>query len=181
MAKNWKEIQSLIANMPRKDVENLLLKAMRKHETFYQYVWVNYFDKADGANDLYEQYLSEINGLMIKGYRGASEELRTANMLDACRKHIDNFCKASDSKERALQLALYVLENPITNYPGFASTCFTKYDYSYFMLFKKAKTHFFSLHPDIQHEYRSRLQTILTKLKRHSSHLDYVYELNDEI
>jgi hypothetical protein len=76
---------------------------------------------------------------------------------------------------------LYVLENPITNYPGFASTCFTKYDYSYFMLFKKAKTHFFSLHPDIQHEYRSRLQTILTKLKRHSSHLDYVYELNDEI
>lgn len=181
MAKNWKNIQADIAQIPRKDLENLLIKAMRNHETFYQYVWVNHLDKDFGTNDLFNQYLGEINALLIKGYRGASEELRAANMIDACRKHLDNFSKVSEDKEKALALALHVLENPITNYSGFSGTCFTKFDYAYFLLFRKAKTLFYSLHPDIQHEYRNRMQTLLSQLKKFSRHLNAVYELKDEI
>jgi hypothetical protein len=176
MAKNWKAIQAEIAKMARKDLENLLVKAMRSHETFFQYVWVNHLDKEYGTNDLFDQYLGEMNVLLAKGYRGASEELRAANMIDTCRKHLDNFSKVSGDKEKALVLALHVLESPITNFKNFAGTCFTKYDYAYFLLFGKAKTLFYSMHTDIQHEYRNRMQTLLNQLKKSSRHLNQVYD-----
>ncbi len=88
MDKSWKEIQAEIAVMPRKQVENLLVKAMRESDSFYQYVWVNHLDKEEGEAKLYDQYVAEINGLLKKGYRGASEELRAANMLAALKKRL---------------------------------------------------------------------------------------------
>jgi hypothetical protein len=53
MRKNWKEIQVAIATLPRKDIEALLVKAIRESSTFYQYVWVNHLDKEAGEEQLY--------------------------------------------------------------------------------------------------------------------------------
>jgi hypothetical protein len=179
--KNWKEIQARVAAMPRRQVENLLVKAMRESDSFYQYVWVNYIDKEAGEAKLYDQYVAEINGLLKKGYRGASEELRAANMLAACKKKVDDFSKVCPAKDKAVELGLYVAGHENTNYPNYAGTCFTKFDYEYFMLFKKIKSLYKSLHADIQYEYEERLQSILTQLKTHSRHLDYVNDLPDKL
>jgi hypothetical protein len=179
--KNWKDIQKIISDMPRKEVEGLLVKAMRESDSFYQYVWVNHLDKEAGEAQLFEQYDAEIEGLMYKGYRGASEELRAANMLAACRKKVDDFSKICRAKDRAVELGLWVAEHPETNYEVLSGTCFTKYDHEYYMLFKKIRSLYLTLHPDIQHEYTERLQNMLTLLKRHSRHLDYVYHLPDQL
>jgi hypothetical protein len=181
MRKSWKEIQVAIANMPRKDIEALLVKAMRESSTFYQYVWVNHLDKEAGEEQLYEQYKTEIQGLLSKGYRGSSAELRAANMLAACRNKLDAFGKVCQSKDKAVELGLYIATHPFINYPDYSGTCFTKYDYEYYMLFKKIRSLYQTLHPDIQHEYKEKLQTILTKLKKYSRHLDYVYDLPERL
>jgi hypothetical protein len=181
MPKNWKDIQARVAKLPRKELEGLLLMAMKKHADVFEYVWINYLDKEYGRQDLYEQYLADINGLLAKGYRGRSDELRAAASIDACKKHLDNFTKAGAEKDKALDLALFVLEHSAVGYPDMAGTCFTRYDYAYYMLFKRAKSLYYGLHSDLQLDYRSRLQAILSKLKRHSSHLNYVYDLEETI
>jgi hypothetical protein len=181
MRKSWKEIQVALANMPRKDIEALLVKAMRESNTFYQYVWVNHLDKEAGEEQLYEQYKTEIQGLLSKAYRGASPEMRAANMLSACRNKLDAFGKVCRSKDKAVELGLYIATHPFTNYTEYSGTCFTKYDYEYYMLFKKIKSFYQTLHPDIQHEYTEQLQNILNNLKKFSRHLDYVYNLPERL
>ena len=94
--------------------------------------------------------------------------LRPANMIDTRRKHLDAFRKISDSKERLPALRLHISEHPTVNYSEFSGTCFTKYDYTYYMLFIKTKTLYHSLHPDIQFEYSKRLQAVLILLKKYS-------------
>lgn len=170
-----------MAKFPRKELEGLLTLAMRKHDDIFEYVWINYLDKEYGRLDLYEQYLGDINGLLAKGYRGRSDQLRVAARIDACKKHLENFIKAGAEKDKALDLTLFVLEHAAVGYPDMSGTCFTKYDYAYYMLFKKAKSLFYGLHSDLQLDYRARLQAILSKLKRHSSHLNYVYDLAETI
>ncbi|TAD94360.1 MAG: hypothetical protein EAY75_00125 [Bacteroidetes bacterium] len=181
MGKSFKEIQAALATMRRKDVENLLIKAMRDSDSFYQYVWVNHLDKEAGEAQVFEQYKAEIKALLKKGYRGASLELRAANMIAACKKKLDAFIKVCKAKDKAVELGLYVAEHPATDYEGHSGTCYTKYDFEYYMLFKKIRSLYQALHHDIQYEYTERLQKMLTQLKKHFRHLDYVYDLPDEL
>ncbi len=181
MEKDWKAIQKQITSLSKGDLEKLVLKGMRSNKAYFEFVWVNYLDKEFGEEDFLSKGKSEVENLLLKSYRGRCDELRRAAAIDSCKKRIEELNKVARQKDKILELTLFVLEHNLVEYPDLAGTCFTKYDYAYYLLFKKGKTIFYSLHEDIQHEFRDRLQKILSQLKRHSSHLDYVYDLPDKI
>jgi hypothetical protein len=181
MEKDWKAIQKQVSSLSKVDLEKLVLKGMRNNKTYFEFVWVNYLDKEFGEEDLLEKGKGELENLLLKSYRGRCDELRRAAAIDSCKKRIEELYKVARQKDKILELTLYVLENSLAEYPKLAGTCFTRYDYAYYLLFKKGKSIFYSLHEEIQHEFRGRLQKILLQLKKHSSHMDYVYDLPDEV
>lgn len=107
-------VKEAISQLSKKELEKLVLKAAQKNKEFYDFLLVNYIDKEDGCQALFEDAKGDLESLFRKSYRGFSEELRIANMLSACNKRISSFEKVCKDKHYVLQLAMYVLEIPFS-------------------------------------------------------------------
>ena len=89
MARISSQLKEEITKLSKKDLEKLILKAATMHQTFQDYLLVNHIDLVHGKKELFYIAKSDLNNLMVKNYKGFSEELRMANMLAACNKRIN--------------------------------------------------------------------------------------------
>ncbi len=76
-----RETKEEIANLSHAELLQIVLKMAAREKSVMDYVMVNYIDKEMGEEVLYEEAIADLNALMIKGYRGFSEQLQWANML----------------------------------------------------------------------------------------------------
>ncbi len=167
-----------ISSLSKADLEKLVIKAATINKQFYDYLTINYTNKENGENDLFEEAKRDLEFLFRKSYKGFSEELQLANMLAACNKRINEFGKVCKDKSFELELILFVLEIPFSVSPNHFTTCFTRYNYQVYLLVKKAITLLtVKLHEDYRIEYAAKLNVYLAILYSTSSHLDYIYVL----
>ena len=182
MPKITTQFKEAIAEIPKKELEKLLLKIAAKDKQFHNFVVVNFVNKESGEKDLFDQAVSDIEKLMFKGYKGISDELKMANMLAACNKRIDEFGKFCKDNTLLLDLVMIVLKKPFSLPTRMFETCFTNYNYRVFLLLKKAITILETkLHEDYRIQYVPTLNAYLEVFHRTSSHLDYVYVMQHKI
>lgn len=171
-----------ISSLTKADLEKLVIKAATINKQFYDYLTINYTNKENGENDLFEEAKRDLEFLFRKSYKGFSEELQLANMLAACNKRMNEFGKVCKDKSLEIELILFVLEIPFSISPNHFSTCFTRYDYQVYLLVKKSITLLTNkLHEDYRVEYTPKINEYLAFLHKTSNHLDYIYLLPETI
>ncbi len=182
MAKVAPIITAQIGNLDKKELEKLVLKAAAKDKSFHDHLLVNYFDKSDGEQDLFEQAKEDLDKLFQKKYKGYAEELQLANMLGECAKRITAFSKICKNKNLEADLIMYVLKIPFSKPGNWFGTCFTAFNFKVVTLLKRAITLVQSkMHEDFKIQYLPKINDYLDKLHRYSSHLDYVYSMPKKI
>jgi len=171
-------LEEAIKSLSPAELQKILLKVVRKEKYWAGYILVNYVDRKEGEQELYEKALSDINGLYGKSYKGFSRELKTANLLAACGRRINEFDRVCKSKQLVLDLLMVVLADPFAGHPKDFGTCFTAFNHKVHMLLKKAVTIYQTkIHDDYKIEYRDRLNGYLDFMHKHSNHLDYVHTM----
>lgn len=182
MPKIGASLKAEINQLSKQDLIKLVIKAATGSKTFYDHLIVNYIDKVNGEQDMFERAKQDLLLLTNKSYRGFSDELRMANMLDACNKRITEFAKVCKDKSLEMELILYALEIPFSMSTNYFTTCFTKYNYQVYLLVKKAITLLKTkLHEDYGIQYKPKLNEYLAILHRTSKHLDYIYAMPESI
>ncbi len=182
MSKIASILSSQIGNLSKKELEKLVLKAASKDKSFHDYLVVNYFDKTDGEQELYEQAREDLEKLFRKNYKGYAEEQRLAGMLGACAKRITEFSKNCKNKNLEADLLMQVLEIPFSISSNSFTTCFTAYNYKVVSILKRVITLIETkMHEDYKIQYQSKINEYLIILHQTSSHLDYVYSLPKNI
>jgi len=182
MAKIETHIKERIAEIPKKDLEKLVIKAASMNKQFYDFLLLNHIDKEFGEEDLFEQAKADLKSLMNKNYKGYSFELKMGNMISACNKRINDFDKVSKDKSKVLELILIVLDVSFSVDDDSLSTCFTQFNYRLSLLLKKAITIVQKkMHEDYHIQYSPTLNGYLQRLHNTCNYLDYIYDLPESI
>lgn len=171
-----------IKSLSKKDLENLVIRFASKHKEIHDFLIAKYFDKKFGENDLFEEAKNGIQFLFTKNYKGFSEELQLANMIEACVKRINEFDKLCKKKNLCADLLMTVLDE-VFSYPAdLFGTCFTKYDYKVALVLKRLITLVTTkLHSDYQIEYREKINRYLGILHQNSDHVDFIYNMPESV
>ncbi len=174
-------VKEVVSQLSKSELAKLVLKAAQKNKEFHDFLLVNYTNKEDGGQRLFEEAKADLDKLLTKSYRGFSEELRIANMLSTCHKRINHFEKVCKDKEQVLQLLMYLLEIPFSLNTNMFCTCFTAYNHKVFLLIRKSISLLNKVHEDFRIEYTPKINQYLEVLHRTSRHLDYVYSMPKSI
>ncbi|OFX20537.1 MAG: hypothetical protein A2033_01075 [Bacteroidetes bacterium GWA2_31_9] len=182
MPKLNEDIKQKIKQLPKPELEKLVLKIASKNKEFYDYIYVTYIDQKTGEYDLFEAAKNDINLLFMKRYKGFSEELQMANMISACVKRINEFSKICKKKNLEADLLLYVLDDVFSVSSKMFGTCFTAFDNRVGLLLKRLITLVTKkLHPDFIVNYTEKINIYLTQLHSTSDHNDVIYNMPEFI
>jgi hypothetical protein len=178
MPKITEEFKAAIKRLPVEDLQIAILKFARKDQTFYDFLNLQYINKNEAEEKLFEETISftylEIDML---GGRGAIQR-RIKSAMDRCIKQINHYVKVSKNKKREADLLLFLLDLVTRQYSGELGTCLSTFDSKlalttnrlYNLVTKK-------LHPDYFIEYEEKLNEFLQLLHKQSNHLDYVFDM----
>lgn len=173
-----KEEKDQIRSLDGKSLQDIVMKLMSKDKFAYDFVIANYLNKQEGEKDLFKQAKEDLNILMLRSYRGFSEQLQMANKLTACLKRIDEFTKVSKNKVMEADLLMHVLKDPLGMPVDMFGTCFTQYDTKAAMLVKRLVTIVTKhLHEDYLMDYRDTVNRYLNVLHQHAGHIDAVHKM----
>jgi len=172
------DLKQEIKALSKPDLEKLVTKAASISKEFSEYLLINYINKSDGEQQIFEQAKNDLEILTRKSYKGISAELKLANMFAACNKRITEFGKVCKDKSLELDLIMFVLQIPFSTSTASFGTCFTRYNQQVYLLIKKATTLLTTkLHPDYNIQYAPILNEYLNTLHKTSGHLDYIDKL----
>src|SRR3954451_10659949 len=110
MPKLEAEFKKQIKSLSKGDLEDLVMRFASKHKEIHDFLIVNYFDKQFGEEDLFNDAKNDIQLLFTKNYKGFSEELQLANMIESCVKRINEFDKLCKKKNLCADLLMMVLD-----------------------------------------------------------------------
>lgn len=172
------EVKEQIKQLSHADLQQIVLKVVAKEKSVYDFILVNYLDKASGEQELFEKTKDDLNALFFKNYKGYSEELRLANMLAACIKRINEFTKVSKNKVMEADMLVYLLEEAFSFPDDLFGTCFTQFDTKVAQIVKRLITLVTKkLHEDYRIEYTEKINNYLQMLHRTSNHIDTIYSM----
>lgn len=169
-----------IKQLSHKELLQIVLKLTAKDKVTLDFIRVKYLDQESGEQALLEEKKEEINQLFYKSYKGFIKELQVANIITACNKSIREFTTISKNKVLEADLIIYVLDE-VFSYHLFG-TCFTKLDFKAAQLVKKLITIVTTkLHEDYLADYQLKINSYLNTLHATANHIDFIYELPEEI
>jgi hypothetical protein len=176
------EFKEQIKGLTTVELQQIVLKLAAKDKVSYDFILVNYLDKDGGEQELFDEAINDLNMLFMKGYRGYSVQIRMANMLQACTKRIDEFCKVSNNKKLEADLLMYVLKEPFSLPVISFGTCFSQFDHKVAQLVRRLITIVTKkLHEDYKMDYNEKINQYLLVLHARSRHNDLVYKMPREI
>src|SRR6266487_3682232 len=108
------ELKKQIQSLSKADLEKIVIRLAAKHKEVHDFLIVNYLDTRFGEKDLFEQAKDDIEMLFSKNYKGYSEELKLAAMIEACVKRINQFQVICKNKNLEADLILMVLDEVFT-------------------------------------------------------------------
>lgn len=177
-----KDEKERIRELPKKELENIVIKLASKDKLNYDFIQITYLNSESGEKELFEEAKDDIYILTFKGYKGFSEQLRMKNMLAACIKRLNEFTKISKNKSYEAELLIYILNEAFSKPPTFFGTCFTAFDSKVGSILKRliglvTK----KMHPDYLYDYKDSIDDYLKRIHETSNHLDFIYELPPHI
>jgi hypothetical protein len=181
MPKLSTDIIQQIKMLSKAQLESLVLKMAAKDQSFYDFLQVNYLDKESGERDLFVKTQADLTVLFSKRYKGFSEQLQLANMLNACVKRVNEFVKISKNKELEADLLLFILDEVFAYAAQLLGTCFTTFDTRLGIILRRLIHLVDKLHPDHFIVYQDKINKYLVILHRTSNFIDTIYNLPQAI
>ncbi len=176
------EFKEQIKSLTTAELQKIVLKLAAKDKFIYDFILVNYLDKDSGKRELYDEAVNDLNILFASGYRGFVKHIQMANMLRACTKRIDQFCKVSNDKKLEAELLMHVLKVPFSLPVEFFGSCFTQFDAMVAQLVRRLITIVTKkLHEDYKIEYDEKINQYLQILHARSRHINLVFNMPKEI
>ncbi|MCF8458189.1 MAG: hypothetical protein K9H62_19825 [Bacteroidales bacterium] len=172
-AETKKEIQAL----PRKSLEEIVLKLAAKDKLNYDFLMINYLDRESGEKELFEKAKADLEVIFDKNYKGYTDQLRFVKMLTACIKRINEFTKVSKNKVFEARLLMLILDDHLRNSNDLFGTCFTTYDTKLAIILKRLINLVTKLHPDYMIDFQDAINDYLNVIHSKANHIDTVYFL----
>ncbi len=172
------DFKKQIKSLSKSTLEDIVMRFASKNKEIHDFLIVNYFNTRFGEEDLFNEAKDDIQVLFTKKYKGFSEELQLANLIEACAKRINEFDRLCKKKNLCADLLMVVLDEVFGYSTNLFGTCFTKYDYKAALLLKKLITLVTTkLHPDYKIDYEGKINRYLEVLHRTSNHIDFIYAM----
>ncbi len=176
-----KETKERIRKLDYKDLQDIVIALASKDKAAYDYILLNYLDKENAEEDLFEETRDDLDFLFIKEYKGYAKEAKAAHMMAACVRRINEFTKVSKNKVLEAELLLFVLRYVFSSTTTQFGTCFSQYDTKVAMMVKRLITIVTKKLPaDHIIGYRDEINEYLQILHKMSS-VNTVYNLPDAI
>lgn len=177
MAKIDSETKELVNELSKKQLVEIVLKLASKKNN-YEFLLINYLDKENGEQTLYNMAIVDIEKLLNKEYNGRTFQHRAVKKLSASIKRIDNFVLNTNDKKLHANLMLFVLEHQLSQPSTVFGARFSGYDYKVGLLLKKVINLITKkMHSDYLLDYEDKINELLHKLHSTSNHIKTIAEL----
>jgi hypothetical protein len=175
MAKSHPLLKEVVADLSKKELEKLVLKAAIKSKAFHDYLVVNHIGDGLGEQELFEQAKEAIINASFKNFRGRSYEKQQNRFLMAALKIISEFDKNAKTKTLTLDLLIDLIRAQVDDDLITYNTYYQAYDNKMISLVERAKKMTQKIHPDLVIDYKGTINKFVYFLKgkcRNASHLE---------
>ena len=174
------DFKQQIKQLQKPTLEEIVMKLASKDQKVFDFLMVNYLDKENGEQDLFDKARENLDVMFTKRYKGYAEEQKMAHKIAACSKRVTEFAAASKNKKLEADLLMYILKNTFDK--DLLASHFETYDNKCATLVRKVISILTTkLHSDYIIEYQDKINYYLKFLYDRSSHLGVVCELPEEI
>lgn len=181
MSHNKVILKEQLDELTKKELVEMVLKLSTKRYN-YEFLLVNFLDKKNGEQILFEEAIDDIDHLCQKEYRGATELKKQVKKLGACVKRINEFTVETKSKKLETDLVLYVLKLQFAHYPDMFGNKTSGYDYKVGLLLKRLILLITKdLHSDYFADYQDSVNDFLEKLHKTSDRINTIKLLPKQI
>lgn len=174
-------LKEQLAQLPKKDLEQMLLKLAAKRFN-YEFLLVNFLDPEGGEKTLFDEAKEDIILLHDKEYKGRTIQHRLTKRLMACNKRIAAFTMETKSKKLEADLIEFVLSLQFEHSAGAFGAKYSGYDYKVGLMLKKLINIVTKkLHPDYLVDYQDKINEYLKQIHQTSDRIKTIQELPLEI
>ena len=130
--------------------------------------------------DELQKLVIELEMVMLRG-RGPVQK-RIAASMAWCVKEINHFAKVTKNKQREADLLQFLIQKTFDSYEDELGTCWTVFDSKLAVTTKRFYTLTTkNLHKDLFMDYRDALNRFLSLLHKNCNHLDFVFDMPNEV
>ena len=181
MPKISQEFKSIIKELPKEELEKIVINFARKNQEFFDLLHINYLSKDEEINDLFEETKLKID-MAFDFIPGRVVQKKLAKAIEKAITEINYFKKVTKNKKLEADLLIYLLDFVYSNYQEELSTCWTAFDSKLAITTNRAINLITkNLHEDYLLDYRDKLNSYLNVLHKECRHLDYVFDMPKSI
>jgi len=176
------DIKTVVVNMPAKEKDKLLLQLLRKNPKAINKIYYQQVAGKEEIEMLIEDLKNEISALLSDELfkRGRFQKNMARGIRNASQAINEYTSVLRPEQESALYL--HILDIIFKDMSQALGTCWTTFDHKVAQTLSKVVTLVSKkLHEDYRVEFEEQVNDYLQRLKKTSSHLDYVYNLPDRL
>jgi hypothetical protein len=175
-------LKEILMGQDSKKLVSIIQKQANKDTDFLYALKMEYEDKAELEEDLFEDYKSMVHSELNSFTRYKRQELHAFETINNAVKELNNFTKLCKNKKMEADILVMILDHSFKEYQDQLGTYFTKLDNKLFVTFQRLYNLVTKkLHPDLKIEYEEKIKGYYEVLNRECRHLDRVYNFKLEL
>ncbi len=175
------EFKSIIKELPKEELEKIVINFARKNQEFFDVLHVNYLSKDEEINDLFVETKFKID-MDFDFIPGRVVQKKLAKAIGEAVKEINYFVKVTKNKKFEADLLIYLLDFVYSNYQNELGTCWTVFDSKLAITTNRTINLITKyLHEDYLLDYRDKINGYLNVLHKKCRYLNYVFDMPENI
>jgi len=173
------ELKDILLLESNKKLVNIIQKQANKCTDFLIQLKMEYLDKEEVEEILYDEYESIIMQKLTKSTRYSSGYIHAYKTMTEAVRELNKFTKKCKNSKLEADLLAMINDYVFTNYCNEFGTYYTAFDNKVVVTFQRwYNVVYKKLHPDLQVEYEDKMNKYYNILKRKADHLDRVYGMD---
>ncbi len=172
------DLKEILLEQDKKILVKLIIKQANKYPEFLSSLIMEYGDKEEYEQELFDKYSVLIGNALKSGTRYRTAQLHNYQVIKDAVKLLNVFCKHCNNKILEADLTMQILRYIFKYFDDDFDTAFVKFDNKTAITLQRAVNLVTKkIHPDFQSDYIEELNQMITFIKSKSNSLDSVYKL----
>jgi len=177
-----KQFKDAIRQIPTDDLQKLVIELAGKHKEIHDIINVRFVEKEDAGDELFETTKGDIEMEMVLLRGRGPVQKSIASSMAWCVKQINHYAKVTKNKQGEADLLQVLIQKTFDLYVDELGTCWTVFDSKLAVTTKRFYTLVTkNLHEDLLMDYREALNRFLRLLHKNCNHLDFVFDMPEEV
>ena len=173
------DLKEILFEQDKKVLVKLIFKQANKYPDFLSSLIMEFGDKEEYENELFDKYKTLISKELIAWTRYRVPQLHNYHIIKNTVRQLNEFCKHCKNKNMEADLLMLILDHIFENYKTQLGTIYVKFDNKTAITLQRAINLVSNkLHPDYQNEYIDKLNSMVNILKISSTSLNSVFKLS---